>query len=102
MSNVTARGDNFFYGTAGPGTTVVSPDPATVKRVTWGGTYVGTIAIHDAATAAGTNGSSNIITIGLPAIRFPDSIELNVHCKKGIVVEETGTPTLRVIWSSEN
>ena len=101
MSNITARGDNFFYGTAGPGTTVVTAAPATVKRVIWGGTYVGTVAIHDAAAAAGTNGSSNIVTIGIPLLRYPDSIELNIHCKNGIVVEETGTPTHRVMWSSE-
>ena len=101
MSNVTARGDMFFYGTAGPGTTVVSASPATVKRIIWGGTYVGTTAVHNASAAAGTSGTSNIITVGLPAIRFPDSIELNVHCTQGIVVEETGTPTLRVIWSTE-
>ena len=101
MSNVTARGDNFYYGTLGPGTTVVTATPATVKRVIWGGTYVGTMAAHNSATAAGTSGTSNIITVGLPALRFPDSIELNVHCTNGIVVEETGTPTLRVIWSTE-
>ena len=99
--NVTPRGDNFFYGTAGPGTTVVTATPATLKRVIWGGTYVGTIAVHDAATAAGTNGSSNITTIGIPLLRYPDSIEVNLHCKYGIVAEETGTPVHRLIWSSE-
>ena len=101
MSNIIERGDNFFYGTAGPGTTVVSAAPATVKRVIWGGTYVGTIDIHDAATAAGTNGSSSITTIGIPLLRYPDSLEINLHCKNGIVVAETGTPVHRVVWSSE-
>ena len=99
--NVTPRGDNFFYGTAGPGTTVVTATPATVKRIVWGGSYVGTMAIHDAATAAGTSTTSNITTVGIPTLRFPDSLELNIHCKNGIVVEETGTPTVRVIWSTE-
>ena len=101
MSNIIERGEHFYYGTLGPGTTVVSASPATIKRVVWGGTYVGTIALHDAATAAGTNGSSNLLTIGVPLLRYPDSIELNTHCRNGIVVEETGTPVHRIVWSSE-
>ena len=101
MSNIIERGELFYYGTLGPGTTVVSATPATVKRVIWGGTYVGTIAIHDAATAAGTNGSSNIVTIGVPLLSSPESLEVNLHCRNGIVVEETGTPVHRVVYSSE-
>lgn len=99
--NITSRGDNFFVGTAGPGTTVITDKPATIKRIIWGGTYVGTIAVHDAAAAAGTNGSSLVTTIGIPALRYPYSLEVSLHCKKGIVAEETGTPTHRIIWSAE-
>jgi hypothetical protein len=98
---MTDRGENFYYGTLGPGTTVVTASSATLKRITWGGTYVGSIAVHNSATAAGTNATSNVITIGIPLLRYPDSIELNVHCPQGIVVEETGTPVHRIIWSSE-
>ena len=101
MSNIIERGENIFAGTAGPGTTVVTAAPATVKRVMWGGTYVGTINIHDTATAAGTSGTSSIISLGVPLLRYPESLEINYHCKNGIVVEETGTPTHRVVWSTE-
>lgn len=99
--NVASRGDNYYAGTAGPGTTVVTNKAATIKRVVWSGTYVGTLAVHNAASAGGTNGTSAIVTLGIPLLRFPESLELNIHCPKGIVVEETGTPTHRVIWMSE-
>lgn len=101
MSNIIERGDRFYYGTLGPGTTVVTAQAATLKRVVWGGTYVGTTAIHDATTAAGTSGTSNIVTLGIPLLRYPESLELNIYCRNGIVVEETGTPTHRIIWSNE-
>ena len=101
MSNIIERGENIFAGTAGPGTTVVTPAPATVKRVFWGGTYVGTINIHDAASAAGTSGTSSVISLGIPLLKYPESLEINYHCKNGIVVEETGTPTHRLVWSVE-
>lgn len=95
------RGDNFYIGTLGPGTTVVTASAATVKRIAWGGTYVGTIAVYNSATAAGTAASNQIISVGIPLLRYPESIELNVHCNDGVIVTETGTPTHTVIWSSE-
>lgn len=101
MSNIIERGDNIFTGTAGPGTTVVTNAPATIKRIIWGGTYVGTINVHDAATAGGTSGTSSVISLGIPLLRYPESLEINYHVKNGIVVEETGTPTHRLIWSTE-
>lgn len=95
------RGDNIYAGTQGPGTTVITARSATVKRIVWGGTYVGTINLHDSATAAGTSGTSSIISIGNPLLVYPHSLEVNYHTKNGLVIEETGTPTHRVIWSSE-
>lgn len=99
--NVTPRGDQMWQGTAGPGTTVVSASAATLKRAIWGGTYVGSMVIHDAATAGGTNGTSAIATLGIPSLRYPYSLEVNLHCSNGIVAEETGTPAIRLIWSKE-
>mgnify|MGYP001584872988 FL=1 len=96
--NITSKGDNFFRGTAGPGTTVVSNIAATVKRIVWGGSYVGTINVHDVASAGGTTATSSIVTLGIPLLRYPDSLEINLHCKNGIVVEETGTPIHTIIW----
>ena len=99
--NVTARGDQMYQGTLGPGTTVVSSTAATLKRIIWGGTYVGTVIVHNASAATGTNGTSGIVTLGIPLTRYPESLEVNLHCNNGIVVEETGTPTHRLIWSKE-
>lgn len=94
----TARGDNLYQGTLGPGTTVVSGAPTTVKRLVWGGTYVGTIALYDSSTAAGTAATNEIVSVGLPLAVYPKSLELNYHCTNGLVVTETGTPTHKVIW----
>lgn len=99
--NVTARGDNFYIGTLGPGTTLVSNAAATVKRVLWGGTYVGTMALYDSATIAGTAASNQVISIGIPLLRYPESIEVDLHFNNGLVVTETGTPTQTVAWTSE-
>ena len=99
--NITPRGDQMFQGTLGPGTTVVVAAPATLKRIIWGGTFVGSAVVHNASAAAGTNGTSDIVSIGIPALRFPFSLEVNLHCTNGIVVEESGTPALTYIWSKE-
>ena len=93
-----ARGDNKFTGTLGPGTTVVSNAPATVKRIIWPGTYVGTFTIHDAASAAGTNSTSTIFSLPIPAAVGVNGLEINYRCKSGIVVQETGTPNHTLIW----
>lgn len=94
----TARGDNFYIGTLGPGSTVVSSAPATLKRVVWGGSYVGTMTIYDSATVAGTAATNQVVSLGIPLLRYPYSLELNLRCNDGIVVIETGTPTHTVIW----
>src|SRR3990167_7663283 len=94
----TSRGDNFYRGTLGPGTTVISNKPATVKRVVWGGSYVGTIELYDSATAAGTAATNLITTVGIPLLRYPFSLEVNLHCKNGIVAVESGTPAQIVVW----
>jgi hypothetical protein len=93
-----ARGDNFYLGTLGTSSVVVSDKPATVKRLVWGGTYVGTIAVYDSATVAGTAASNQIISIGLPLTRYPESVEIDARTKNGIVVTHTGTPTHTLIW----
>ena len=98
---MTDRGDNSYVGTLGPGTTVITASQATLKRIVWGGTYVGSITVHDAATATGTTATSGIVSLGIPLLRYPYSLEVNLHCRNGIVIEETGTPTHRIIWSSE-
>lgn len=86
----------FAIGTIG--TNVVCNAPAVVQRVYFGGTYVGTVIIHDSATAAGTSGTSAVLTLGLPLAQYPRSLDLGIQCKEGIVTEATGTPVLTVVW----
>lgn len=85
-------------GTAGPGTTVVKDTSGNLYRVIIAGTYVGSVTFHDAATAAGTNASSAIITLGLPGVNTFRSIELGVRFRKGLVYETTGTTSMMYVW----
>ena len=92
MSYQSAEGDNIFLGTLGPGTNVLSDRPTTVKRIVWGGSYVGTLDVFDSATIAGTAATNQIISLGLPLLRYPESLEINYHATNGLVVTQTGTP----------
>ena len=91
-------GAQFTAISGGVGTTVVSATPAVIQRVFYGGTYVGTVIIHDSATAAGTSATSAVMTIGLPLIQYPRNVELGIQCKSGITYEATGTPVLTIVW----
>jgi hypothetical protein len=82
----------------GVGTAVISDQSATIHRVFFGGTYVGTCILHDSATAAGTSATSAVLTLGLPLAQYPRSIDLGIQCKNGIVYEATGTPVITVAW----
>ena len=93
-----AMGNNVYIGTAGPGTTVLTNGPTTLKRLVWGGTYVGTIAVYNASAIAGTAATNEVVSVGIPLTRYPHSLEVNLSCDDGLVVTETGTPTVRVIW----
>jgi len=93
-----ASSANFLVISGGVGTTVVKDISANLYRIIIPGTYVGTLKVHDASTAAGTSGSSAIITLGLPTTSIPQSIEVGVSCKSGLVYEATGTPTVTLVW----
>ena len=60
-----AQADNYYVGTLGPGTTIISPTGCVIKRIFWGGTYVGTLGLYDSATIAGTALSNQIILADL-------------------------------------
>lgn len=94
----TNTGDNLFVGTLGTNSRVVSTGGKTVKRIFWGGSFVGTFAVYDSATVAGTSLANEIIAVGLPLTRYPESIELNYRGRNGIVVTETGTPNVKLVW----
>ena len=46
---------NIYTAINAIGTAVVSNESACVERVVFPGTYVGTVKLHDAPSAAGTN-----------------------------------------------
>ena len=70
-----------------------------VDRVVIPGTYVGTVKLHNAPSATGTNATSAVFTFGLPLSSSYQSIDLgHTQFRKGIVSEQTGTPSLVVIW----
>lgn len=91
-------GFSFTAVSGGVGTTVITDRSAVVRRVIVPGTYVGTLNIHDADSAAGTSATSQIVSFGLPALRTPIHVDLDVQCRKGITYQATGTPTLTIVW----
>ena len=91
-------GDQWTAVSGGVGTTVVANRNCVLKRVVIPGTFVGTIDFHDAATAAGTTSTSQILSLGLPTTTIPQSIELNISCQNGLVYQATGTPLCTITW----
>lgn len=82
----------------GVGTTVVKAGNAVLQRIVIPGTYVGTLVVHNSATADGTSSSTPIVTLGLPTTSIPQSIELGVECRDGLTYEATGTPVMTLVW----
>jgi len=80
------------------GTALVSDTNCHVKRALIGGTYVGTVILHDASTTAGTSATSQVILIGLPGLNYPCAMEIGAEFHKGLVYEATGTPTLTIVY----
>lgn len=90
----------YQYATVGTGvgTNVVVNSTATLVRVIVPGTYVGTLNVHDASSATGTTATSQIFSLGLPTTSIPQSIEVGVGCRNGILYQATGTPAVTLIW----
>ena len=97
MADLIENGQ-FTSVSGGVGTTVVKDFNTVLKRVVFGGTYVGTLNLHDASSAAGTTGSSQIISFGLPTTTIPNSVEIGVRCRNGLVYQATGTPVCTIVW----
>ena len=91
-------GEQFTAVSGGVGTSVVSNENTTLRRVLIPGTYVGTLNLHDASTAAGTTSTSQVLSLGLPTTSIPQSIEVGVRCRNGLVYQATGTPTATIVW----
>jgi len=97
-SQPVSSGGQFANVSGGAGTTVVSNGPATLLRVVVPGTYVGSITIHDSATAAGTSATTPVVTYGLPATTAFQTQEIGVNCRNGITYEATGTPVMTIVY----
>ena len=97
ISSQPIIGDQYvIVGTVG--TIVVTDKTATLKRVVLPGTYVGTVAFYDTATAAGTASTNNILTVGIPLLNQYQTIDVNARVVNGLVYAATGTPTLTFTW----
>ena len=81
------------------GTTVISSLPgAVLKRVIFGGTFVGSVEFYNSATVGGTSATRNIYNVGLPLLNQYKSVDINAGADTGLVYVSTGTPTLTVLW----
>lgn len=87
----------FTSVAGGVGTTVITDQPTDLIRVVVPGTYVGTLNLHDAASATGTTSTSQILSLGLPTTTVAGNIEIGVHCKKGLLYQATGTPVMTIV-----
>lgn len=96
---MTHRNGEFTVVSGGVGTTVVVARAATLHRIIIPGTYVGTLQLDDSATAAGTTATSDILVLGLPTTSIPQSIEVGINCRNGLVYQATGTPVLTLVWT---
>jgi hypothetical protein len=92
--------DGYGYTTIGTvGTILLSNRATTLVRAVIPGTYVGTVAIYDTATAAGTAVGNQVVSFGLPATGIPQAVEIGAQLKNGLVYASTGTPNIVLIWN---
>ncbi len=94
-----SAGFQFTTVSGGVGTTAVKATNTYFKRVIIPGTYVGTINFHNASAAAGTNGTSQILSLGLPASSIANSVDVDVNCSVGLLYQATGTPVCTIVWN---
>ncbi len=99
MSSQPVSGDQFtrISGTAA-GTTVVSPDGATLKSVVWGGNFTGTLTFYNVGSAAGTTAANHVIALNNNTGTIPDGIYPNFQMRNGITVVVGGTTDMTVGW----
>ena len=81
-------------GTAGPGTILVTDRAVVLGRVVIPGTYVGTTVFYDCNAVTEAAASNTVMTIGLPGAYQPNSLDVNLQFRNGMVCAQTGTPAL--------
>lgn len=98
MNQPVAQGLLFSRVSGGTSQTIVSSTGVYVERVILPGTYVGTLALYNSATVAGTTAANNFLTLGLPTSSIPQSIEVGINCNAGLVYDATGTPLATIAY----
>ena len=96
MAQPVSQGQQIYIGTVG--SVLVTDRSASLIRIIQPGTYVGTVMLYDAATAAGTAAGNVIGTFGLPNTNVSGNIELGLRTRNGLVYTSTGTPNLTLVW----
>lgn len=91
-------GFSYTRVSGGVGTTVLKDAPGYLKSIIIPGTYVGTIQIDNATTAAGTVASSQVLSLGLPTTSVPLTLPIDAQCNQGILYRATGTPVVTIVW----
>lgn len=91
-------GHQYSVVSGGTSITVVSDRNCVLERIIVPGTYVGTLALYDSATAAGTAAGNNFLSLGLPATTLFQSVGVGVQCKNGLTYNATGTPLVTLLW----
>lgn len=91
-------GFNYTTISGGVGTAVVVDRNTTLHSVTFQGTYVGTLNLHDASATDGTTSTSQILSFGLPATTTPFTVNVNANLRNGLVYQATGTPVALLKW----
>lgn len=103
MASQPASGAIYTVIQGGVGTTVLSPNETVLRGVMWGGTFVGSIELYDSATAAGTAAGNKVWAMGIPLLKYPESLSFGdngITMRNGITYVATGTPVVTVIWGS--
>ena len=88
------------YGTSvvAAGSVVIQDSKATVDRILWNGTGIGTLTVYDASATTGTSLGGRVFLMGVPASQAGQYVEVGRTCKDGIVSEMAGTLPYTLIW----
>ena len=99
MNFEPGQGCQYTKVSGGTSITLVSDRNTYLKGIVVAGTYVGTLALYDSATLAGTTAGNNFATLGLPALNHPNSINFDMRLRNGLVYEATGTPIVTIVYN---
>jgi len=99
MALEPGQGYSYAKVTGGTSQTIVRASDILLRSLVVGGTYVGTLAIYDSATVAGTSTTNNVITLLNPALVAPNEVRLDLHLRNGLTYDATGTPLVTIVYN---